>query len=138
MVRAIDWTQYDRLKAEELAYGEIARQWGIPWGPSIGRSRSAGVDRWCIPVYQLLAGGTPEPTQVYQYLTHAVHRGTLNLSPEARNGTPRHTVKKTYVVDTLYMGLTVLYAHAEGVEFKEVVNLAFHKFSKRRGYLPSE
>jgi hypothetical protein len=32
MARAIDWTQYDTLKAQGLADREIARQWGIPWG----------------------------------------------------------------------------------------------------------
>jgi hypothetical protein len=32
MARAIDWTQYDQLKAQGLADREIARQWGIPWG----------------------------------------------------------------------------------------------------------
>jgi hypothetical protein len=32
IARAIDWTHYDRLKAQGLADREIARQWGIPWG----------------------------------------------------------------------------------------------------------
>jgi hypothetical protein len=31
MARAIDWRQYDRLKAQGLADREIARRWGIPW-----------------------------------------------------------------------------------------------------------
>jgi len=51
-------------------------------------------------------------------------------------GTPRHTTKKTYVVDTLYVDLIERYAQAEGVELKEVVNLAFHEFFERRDYLP--
>jgi hypothetical protein len=51
-------------------------------------------------------------------------------------GTPRHTVKKTYVVDTLYVDLIERYAQAEGVERKDVVNLAFHEFFERRQYLP--
>jgi hypothetical protein len=45
MAKAIDWRQYDQLKAQGLADREIARRWGIPWGPSIGRSKSARVDR---------------------------------------------------------------------------------------------
>ena len=53
-------------------------------------------------------------------------------------GTPRHTVKKTYVVDTLSVGLIERYAQAEGVELKDVVNLAFHEFFERRQYLPSD
>jgi hypothetical protein len=32
IARSIDWTHYDRLKAQGLADREIARQWGIPWG----------------------------------------------------------------------------------------------------------
>jgi hypothetical protein len=53
-------------------------------------------------------------------------------------GTPRHTTKKTYVVDTLYVDLIERYAQAEGVELKDVVNLAFHEFFERRHYLPEE
>jgi hypothetical protein len=53
-------------------------------------------------------------------------------------GTPRHTTKKTYVVDTLYVDLIDRYAQAEGVELKDVVNLAFHEFFERRQYLPEE
>jgi hypothetical protein len=51
-------------------------------------------------------------------------------------GTPRHTTMKTYVVDTLYVDLIERYARAEGVELKDVVNLAFHEFFERRDYLP--
>jgi hypothetical protein len=53
-------------------------------------------------------------------------------------GVPRHTVKKTYVVDTLYVDLIERYARAEGVELKDVVNLAFHEFFEQRQYLPQE
>jgi hypothetical protein len=53
-------------------------------------------------------------------------------------GTPWHTVKKTYVVDTLYGDLIERYAQAEGVERKDVVNLASHEFFERRDYLPGE
>jgi hypothetical protein len=54
------------------------------------------------------------------------------------SGTPRHTIKKTYVIDTLYVDLIDRYAQAEGVELKDVVNLAFHEFFERRQYLPGE
>jgi hypothetical protein len=47
-------------------------------------------------------------------------------------------VKKTYVVDTLYVDLVERYARAEGLELKDVVNLAFHEFFERRHYLPQE
>jgi hypothetical protein len=47
-------------------------------------------------------------------------------------------VKKTYVVDTLYVDLIDRYAQVEGVELKDVVNLAFHEFFERRHYLPGE
>jgi hypothetical protein len=53
-------------------------------------------------------------------------------------GTPQHTVKKTYVVEQLYIDLIERYAQAEGVELKDVVNLAFYKFFERRQYLPVE
>jgi len=53
-------------------------------------------------------------------------------------GTPRHTVKKTYLVDTRYVDIIERYAQAEGVELKDVVNLAFHDFFERRQYLPVE
>lgn len=51
-------------------------------------------------------------------------------------GTPRHTAKKTYVVDTLYVDLIERYAQTEGVELKDVVNLAFHEFFERWQHLP--
>jgi hypothetical protein len=47
-------------------------------------------------------------------------------------GTPRHTVKKTYVVDTLYVDLIDRYAQAEGVERKDVVHLACHHSEPER------
>jgi hypothetical protein len=53
-------------------------------------------------------------------------------------GTPQHTTKKTYVVDTLYVDLIERYAQAEGVELKDVVNLAFQEFFERQDYLPTE
>jgi len=53
-------------------------------------------------------------------------------------GTPRHTLKKTYVVDTLYIDLIGRYARAEGLELKDVVNLALHEFFEWRHYLPQE
>jgi hypothetical protein len=53
-------------------------------------------------------------------------------------GTPRHTVKKTCVVDTLYVDLIERYARTEGLELKAVVNLALHEFFEQRHYLPEE
>jgi hypothetical protein len=53
-------------------------------------------------------------------------------------GTPRHTIKKTYVVDTLYVDLIERHARNEGLELKDVVNLALHEFFERRNYLPEE
>ena len=47
-------------------------------------------------------------------------------------GTPRHTMKKTYVVDTRYVELIDQYAREQGVEIKDVVNLAFREFFERR------
>jgi hypothetical protein len=60
-------------------------------------------------------------------------RHTLLSTP---SGTPRHTMKKTYVVDSLYIGLIDRYAQEHGVELKDVVNLAFHEFFQRREWLP--
>src|SRR2546428_8104054 len=51
-------------------------------------------------------------------------------------GTPRHTIKKTYVVDTLYVDLIERYARHQGLELKDVVNLALHEFFERHHYLP--
>jgi hypothetical protein len=51
-------------------------------------------------------------------------------------GTPQHTTKKTYVVDTLYVDLIEHYSQTEGIELKDVVNLAFHEYFERRDYLP--
>jgi hypothetical protein len=52
------------------------------------------------------------------------------ISPPS--GTPRHTMKKTYVVDSLYVELIDRYAREQGVEIKDVVNLAFREFFERR------
>ncbi|MGH8066996.1 MAG: helix-turn-helix domain-containing protein [Candidatus Entotheonellia bacterium] len=52
--------------------------------------------------------------------------------------TPQHTVKKTYVVETLYVDLIERYACEEHLELKDVVNLAFQEFFARRHYLPEE
>ena len=47
-------------------------------------------------------------------------------------GTPRHTTKKTYVVNTVYVEMIDQYAREQGVEIKDVVNLAFREFFERR------
>ena len=193
MARAIDWTQYDTLKAQGLADREIARQWEIPWsmfcwekqrckgaptdsGPPVHFSTPATRQRYT----QALPGTPSKPTRVRRGVPPiqptTVHPSTpaprstaahpsipmpndvamrlLSLLPDlavivARErdrqrllstpiGTPRHTVKKTYVVDTRYVDIIERYAQAEGVELKDVVNLAFHEFFERRQYLPVE
>jgi hypothetical protein len=47
-------------------------------------------------------------------------------------------MKKTYVVDSVYVELIDQYARSQGVEIKDVVNLAFHEFFERREYLPKD
>jgi hypothetical protein len=47
-------------------------------------------------------------------------------------------VKKTYVVDTLYVDLIERFAQAEGVELKDLVNLTLNEFFERRQYLPED
>jgi hypothetical protein len=54
------------------------------------------------------------------------------------SSTPRLTLKKTYVVDSLYIELIDRYAQEQGVELKDVVNLAFQEFFERREYLPQD
>ena len=53
-------------------------------------------------------------------------------------GTPRHTMKKTYVVDRVHVELIDQYARSQGVEIKDVVNLAFREFFERREFLPED
>jgi lambda repressor-like predicted transcriptional regulator len=50
-------------------------------------------------------------------------------------GTPRHTVKKTYVVDTFYVELIDRYAKEHSLDLKDVLNFAFHRFFEQEGYL---
>jgi hypothetical protein len=188
IARAIDWTQYDTLKAQGLPDREIARQWGISWGTfHREKQKRAGADRTSPEVQEKPTTAHPSTPALRRRHT-PVHRSTpsthpttvhlstpapqstqahsgvpmpndatmrlLSLLPDlevmvARErdrqrllstpiGTPRHTVKKTYVVDTLYVDLIDRYAQAEGVELKDVVNLAFHEFFERRHYLPGE
>jgi hypothetical protein len=42
------------------------------------------------------------------------------------------------MVDRLYVDLIEQYAHAGGVELKDVVNLVLHPCFARRQYLPQE
>jgi hypothetical protein len=74
-------------------------------------------------------------SEIEKMLSDWQTRHTLLSTP---SGTPRHTMKKTYVVDTLYIELIDRYAQEQGVELKDVVNLAFHEFFQRRDYLPEE
>jgi hypothetical protein len=63
------------------------------------------------------------------------HLKTLRHGPR---GTPRHTMEKTYVVDSLYVELIDRYAQDTGAELKDIVNAAFQEFFARRDYLPKE
>jgi hypothetical protein len=74
-------------------------------------------------------------TEIEKMLADWQTRHTLLSTP---SGTPRHTMKKTYVVDRLYVELIDRYAQEQGVELKDVVNLAFQEFFERREYLPVE
>jgi hypothetical protein len=74
-------------------------------------------------------------TEIEKLLADWQTRHTLLRTP---SGTPRHTMKKTYVVDSLYVELIDRYAQEQGVELKDVVNLAFHEFFERREFLPQE
>lgn len=47
-------------------------------------------------------------------------------------------MKKTYVVDSVFVELIDRYAQEQGVELKDVVNLAFHEFFERRNCLPED
>jgi hypothetical protein len=50
-------------------------------------------------------------------------------------GTPRHTVKKTYVVDTYYVELIDRHTKEHRLDLKDVLNAAFHRFFEQEGYL---
>ena len=102
------------LWQEGLTHEAMARQLGWPVGTVKSR------------LHTLLQQGKIQP------------RRSTAAHPSTPVGTPQHTVKKTYVVDTLYVDLIERYAKAEGVELKDVVNLAFHEFFEWRQYVPSE
>jgi hypothetical protein len=73
--------------------------------------------------------------EIEKMLTDWQSRRALLSTP---SGTPRHTMKKTYVVDSLYVELIDRYAQEQGGELKDVVNLAFQEFFERREFLPEE
>ena len=68
-------------------------------------------------------------TEIEKMLADWQSRRSLLGTP---SGTPRHTMKKTYVVDTVYVEMIDQYARDQGVEIKDVVNLAFREFFERR------
>jgi hypothetical protein len=87
--------------------------------------------------------GTPLPRELVRLVSLLPALETLVAREQDRQrllsipvGTPQHAVKKTYVVEALYVDLIERYAQDEGVELKDVVNLAFHEFFERRDYLP--
>jgi hypothetical protein len=73
--------------------------------------------------------------EIEKMLTDWQSRRALLSTP---SGTPRNTMKKTYVMDSLYVELVDRYAQEQGVERKDVVNLAFQEFFERREFLPEE
>jgi hypothetical protein len=91
-------------------------------------------------------GGTPVPNEAAMRLLSLLPELEMIVARERDRqrllstciGTPRNTVKKTYVVNTLYVDLIERYARAKGVEFNELVNLAFHEFFECRHYLSQE
>jgi hypothetical protein len=74
-------------------------------------------------------------TEIENMLADWKTRQALLSTPSS---TPRHTVKKTYVVDSRYIEMIDQYAREQGVEIKDVVNLAFHEFFAQRDYLPED
>jgi hypothetical protein len=166
MARAIDWARYDRLKAQGRSERDIADALNIPRTTlrrelekrateptTTHQGTRARRQRHTQP-----HPGTPpsQPTPVHPGvpMPNDLAGRLLALLPDleavvARErdrqrllstpiGTPRHTVKRTYVVDTLYVDLIERYAQVEGVELRDVVNLAFHEFFEQRDYLPGE
>jgi hypothetical protein len=125
MASAIDWNTYEQLKALGLADREIARRWEIPWRTfHREKQRHTGAHP-----------STPMPPELLRVLSLLPDLEVMVARERDRQrllstpiGTPRHTQKKTYVVDSLYVDLIERYAQAEGVELKDVVNLAFHEF----------
>jgi hypothetical protein len=125
MASAIDWKQYEQLKAHGLADREIARRWGILWGTFHREKQRYTVDH----------PSTPMPSELIRMLSLLPDLELMVARERDRQRllrTPRHTQKKTYVVDTLYVDLIERYAQAEGVKLKDVVNLAFHEFFEGR------
>jgi len=92
MARAIDWTQYDTLKAQGLADREIARQWEIPWSmfcweKQRGKGHPLTVDLLYTSVHPPRASGTPNPAGY----TIKAHSGTPRCtSHPAHHGPPEH------------------------------------------------
>jgi hypothetical protein len=72
-------------------------------------------------------------TEVEKMLADWQTRQALLSTP---SGTPRHTMKKTYVVDSLYVELIDHYAKEHGLDLKDVLNLALQEFFERRDYQP--
>jgi hypothetical protein len=74
-------------------------------------------------------------TEVEKMLADWKTRQALLSTP---SGTPRHTIKKTYVVDSLYVELIDRYAKEHSLDLKDVLNLALQEFFERRGYVAHE
>jgi hypothetical protein len=146
----IPWTSFYRAKQRYTAAHPSPPE---PQSTTVHPSTPARQRRHT-PVHPGTPNHKPTPVHLSTPLSNDVAVRLLSMLPDlevivARErdrqrllstpiGTPRHTAKKTYVVDTLYVDLIERYAQAEGVELKDVVNLAFHEFFERRQYLPVE
>jgi hypothetical protein len=75
--------------------------------------------------WQLWAVMKTRWTEVEKMLADWQTRQALLSTP---SGTPRHTIKKTYVVDTVHVDLIDRYAREHGMEIKDVLYLALQQF----------
>jgi hypothetical protein len=138
MARAIDRARYDALKAQALSDREIAQRWEILWDifhrEKQKREAQATQAHPGVPMSAEVAVRLLSLLPDLEVLV-ALERDRQRLL-STPVGTPRHTVKKTYVVETLYIDLIERYAKDKGIALKDVVHLAFHEFFERRDYLP--
>ena len=68
-------------------------------------------------------------TEVEKMLADWQSRQTLLSTPR---GTPRHTMKKTYVVDSAHVAWIDQYAREQGVDIKDVLFMAIEAFIRDR------
>jgi hypothetical protein len=68
-------------------------------------------------------------TEVEKMLADWQTRYTLLNTPP---GTPGHTIKKTYVVDSVHVAWIDQYARAHGIDIKDVLFMAIEAFIRAR------